>query len=84
MTHHGCTCVPHPEFFICKNENYELTECNRSGRLDTAEEQTHELKDQIEELFQKESKKHTLKILEDNGEEKNCEHTVKSSKKKLK
>ena len=52
---------------MCKNEKYELTEYNRSVRPDTAEEQIHELKDQIEELFQKESRKDTLKILEDNG-----------------
>ena len=31
------------KIFKCKNEKYELTECNRSGRLDTAEKQTHEL-----------------------------------------
>ena len=35
----------------------ELTECNRSGMIDTVEEQTNELEDQIEELFQKEGRK---------------------------
>lgn len=50
------------KIFRCKNEKYELTECNRRGSLDTAEEQTHELEDPAEELFQKESRKDTSKI----------------------